>query len=142
MIVCSFILVSTLYELKNEFEKLDDTIATPVLLQENSLLCFAGCLNSCAALSFTACGKMAQTLEELVTKSDGWLNCCSMNTTPSISLEPEGNSAHSPIPAPEFPSVSRIKQQGSTQKKHGHEINEKTQRSEETCYQEVTDLCC
>ncbi|XP_037400848.1 uncharacterized protein LOC108412362 isoform X2 [Pygocentrus nattereri] len=87
--------------------------------------------------ALTACGKLAQTLEELVTKSDGCLNCCSLNMTPSIPREHEGNSAPSPIPVPKVQSDSGIEQQSSTQQGCGHDVNEKTPRSETLLYQEV-----
>ncbi|KAL7860539.1 hypothetical protein AOLI_G00168880 [Acnodon oligacanthus] len=87
--------------------------------------------------TLTACGKLAQTLEELVTKSDGWLNCCSLNMTSSIPREHEGNSAPSPIPVPKVQSESGIEQQSSTHQACGHDVNEKTSRSETLLYQEV-----
>ncbi|KAI4894647.1 hypothetical protein NFI96_013493 [Prochilodus magdalenae] len=84
--------------------------------------------------ALTACGKLAQTLEELVTKSDGWLTCCSLNMSPSIQREHEGSSA--PCPIPEVQSDIRIEQESSTQQRRGHELNEETPMSE-TLYQEV-----
>ncbi|XP_072550024.1 BEN domain-containing protein 6 isoform X2 [Salminus brasiliensis] len=86
--------------------------------------------------TLTACGRLAQNLEELVTKTDSWLNRCGVEMTPSIPKAHEGNSAPSPVPAPEVQSDQRIEQQASSQL-GGHEMNEKKPRSETPLYQEV-----
>ncbi|XP_007240008.1 uncharacterized protein LOC103038210 [Astyanax mexicanus] len=86
--------------------------------------------------TLTACGRLAQNLEELVSKTEGWLNCCSIERTPSIPKAHEGNSAPSPVSAPVVRNNHRIEQQVSTQQ-DGHETDEKTPRSETPHFQEI-----
>ncbi|XP_026853797.2 uncharacterized protein LOC113569896 isoform X2 [Electrophorus electricus] len=86
--------------------------------------------------TLTACGRLAQNLEELVTKSDGWLNCCSVNTTPSIPGTHEGNFAPSQISGPDVKKDKRVERQGSSQQGRGQERNSETLRSETAHFQE------
>lgn len=50
--------------------------------------------------SLTACGKLAQTLEELIERSDRWLCCCHKAATPSIPREQERSRPPSHISPP------------------------------------------
>ncbi|XP_066498522.1 BEN domain-containing protein 6 isoform X2 [Hoplias malabaricus] len=90
--------------------------------------------------TLTACGKLSQTLEELVMKSEGWLNCCSLNVTSpqhGTLMELERSCAPSPILAPEVLCDSLIEQRSSTQQECCHKIDDTTSMSETPFYQEV-----
>ncbi|XP_076853040.1 proline-rich protein 15-like protein A [Brachyhypopomus gauderio] len=86
--------------------------------------------------TLTACGRLAQNLEELVTKSDGWLNCCSVTTSPSIPGTHEGNFAPGQFPSKDVKNDRWVEHEGSSQQGCGQERNAETLRSETTLYQE------
>lgn len=79
-------------------ERFSVTMLCHVTQQFNTGETISECIHMCFFCA--ACGKLAQTLEELIERSDRWLCCCHKAATPSIPREQERSRPPSHISPP------------------------------------------